>query len=38
MTHWRQRTEQRLRRDPIFAAYWIGFLVGAAITFGVLHP
>lgn len=26
------------RKDPIFAAYWIGFAVGGAIMFGVMHP
>ncbi len=26
------------RNDPIFAAYWIGFLVGSAIAFGVFNP
>lgn len=27
-----------IRNDPVFAAYWIGFLVGGAIVFGIMHP
>lgn len=27
-----------IQRDPIFAAYWIGFVVGGAIVFGITHP
>ncbi len=25
-------------REPVFASYWIGFVVGGIIVFGVLHP
>ena len=24
------------RRDPIFAAYWIGAIVGGAVVFGLM--